>query len=368
MAFKAFFYVLHSKAVCSARLPMCEKLKAALTQGSEHFEARVEYITDSDPDDLVRRPGGIAGLVEISQEALKEYPDIASAAPKSMHVNHLSCTLKHVAALERVVANAKQHGGFHVILEDDCLFGEEPELKAKLSTLLWNLPTNYDMVFLGLPSPQGVEALEKDGDRIVAVSGGHGEQKYQSLSKQQPQPQHGIMPLLPCCDSYVVNPTAAARLLPLCKPIRLPANLQMTWMIRKASLRTYATIPNLFVDGSKIGVYVSQLEANNRLLWNDQFLKLEALANTADQLAADPDRLKAAQEFVDKLQFKGHPDMLRLIARLQMRIGNCKEARIIFDQIFKILAAENCVLNSTSTFLRDYMNLHGQLQDDITLS
>jgi DNA-directed RNA polymerase subunit beta' len=56
-------------------------------------------------------------------------------------------------------------------------------------------------------------------------------------------------------------------------------------------------------------------------------------------------------------------DILRLLGRLQVRLGNFQEASVIFEQVFKMLSSERCVVNSQSTTLRDYMNLYRQLQD-----
>lgn len=356
-----FFYVLHSKNVCSARLQMCEKLRDIVLnkdRAPRTFEAHVEFITDNESDELVKRPGGIAGLVDMSQESLKEYPDLSNT-PRSMHINQLSCAMKHLSALEKIASQAAttEEKRFYIVLEDDCLFGEEAHLCERLNDIFVNLPTDFDMMFLGLPSPQ-TDAV--DNERIIVVND---KLKYHRLSKVPSM----MMPILPCCDSYMLTPSAAERLLQFSRPIRLPANLQLTWSIRKASLNVYASMPNVFVDGSKIGVYVSQIDPNNRLLWNEQFLKLESLVNNVDQIVTSQENLKAAQDFIDKLQFKTHPDILRLIGKLQMRMGNAVEARVIFDQVYRVYTTENCVLNSSSQFLRDYMTVFGKLQSDINL-
>ena len=360
--YRVFFYILHCDELCSARKTMCDKLEGILSKSS-NFAATVEYITNDNPVDIMAagraRGGGLPpGLVDINPDAVREFADLAPLHT-ALHVNQLSCALKHATALHKVCANAGQHGGFHVVLEDDALFGDEENLCKRLHEVLWNLPSDYDIVFMGLPTPNlPDDAADDAASLFVRVDK---KRVFQRLS----MPPSVQMPLLPCCDSYVVNPNAAARMLPLAKPVRFAAHLQLTWLIRKVPLNVYTSMPNIFVDGSKVGVYVSQLDPNNRLLWNDQFVKLEALVNSADilDMAKDPARLKATQEFVDGLAFKGHPDILRLLGRLQVRLGNFQEASVIFEQVFKMLSSERCVVNSQSTTLRDYMNLYRQLQD-----
>lgn len=358
--YRVFFYVLHSKALCGAREAMCDKLRGLLAT-SDSFHATVETIDAFEPEDIVKHPGGIGSLVELKNDALQEYPDLAKEV-RGMHVNQLSCALKHVATLQRIVQNSRDRGGYHVVLEDDIVFGDEQALRSRLHDVFWNLPSDYDIVFLGLPSPKPGSA-GADNERLVRVDG-------RDLFQVLASPGQFLMPMLPCCESYVVNPAAAARMLPLSKPIRLPANLMLTWLSRKLSLRVYSSVPNIFVDGSKLGVYLSQLDSNNRLIWNEHYLHLEELCKDKDKcrvLLQNPDKLRETQEFIDKIQFKNHPDMLRLLARVQMHLGNYKEAAAIFEQVYKVMVAENCVLNAGSQFLRDYMSLHVHLQqqDDV---
>jgi GR25 family glycosyltransferase involved in LPS biosynthesis len=330
---------------------MCEKLVAALRSLS-HLDTRVEYVTDSDPQAL-SAPNALSGITEVSADAVKEHPDLA-ALHRAMNVNQVSCTLKHISALRRVAANAAAAGGFHLVLEDDCLFGEEQALGARLKDILSHVPTDYDLVFLGLPTPN-VSEMDNTDRHFVKVGD-------KAMFHRLCSP---TMPLLPCCESYLVNPVAAARMLSIALPIRFVANLHLTYLIRRLSLSTYASMPNVFVDGSKIGVFVSQLDPNNRLLWNESFLKLEALTTEdgVKELQREPARMQEAQAFIDKLPFRGHPDILRLLARLQLRLGNFKEALEIFEQVHTIQVTEKCILNSTSQSLRDHMNLYRYLQD-----
>lgn len=339
-------YVLHCAENCAARKQMCGRLEELLKSGgsSHGFRAHFCYVTDFDPQQLIDMGSNMATLVDFNADAIKDQPDLAPEV-RTMHVNQLSCALKHAAALSRVASSAASKGGYHVVLEDDCLFTDG--LCEQLQRALQRVPTDYDIVFLGLPTPNAIADDLKAPDAPAVV--------FDELAK--------TFPTLPSCEAYLVNPYAAMRMASAFAPIRLPANLQLTLALRRGSLKAYLAAPNLFVDGSKLGVYVSQQEPNNRLAWNEQFVKLEALVN--GPLPSTPEALQAAQEFVDKLQFRTHPDILRLLGRLQVRLQNYKEAEVIFSQVFSILSGEKCVMNQQSQFLRDYMSLHKHLQADI---
>jgi GR25 family glycosyltransferase involved in LPS biosynthesis len=336
-------YVLHCAENCAARKPMCTKLAEALKSAST-FKAHVEYVMEFDPQQLIGMGPNIASMVDVNPEAVREHPDLAQSV-RTLHVNQLSCALKHSVALSRIAASASRGSyGFHIVVEDDALFTDD--ICKQLHRVLMSVPTDYDVVFLGLPAPNDVAASMKSG----ALKEPH----FASLASAFPMP--------PSCEAYLVNPHAAMRMSSVFAPIRLSANLQLAWAIRRNALKGYFAVPNVFVDGSKLGVYVSQQDPNNRLMWNDQFAKLEALVN--GPLPSTPAELKAAQDFVDTLQFRTHPDILRLLGRLQVRLKNYKEAEVIFGQVYAILVGEKCVINSQSQFLADYMSLYRHLQSD----
>lgn len=328
-------YLLHSPSSCAARVAMCKKLHDVLASTSK-FRASITEVTVHEPGDLrMQPPEAVAALVDTSPDALKDQPDLAREA-RSLHVTQLSCCLKHAQAIQ-MIAQRVNEGGYHLVLEDDVMFSDT--VADQLDALLRVLPTDYDVVFLGMPSPGGQPSI------------------------QTCVPLGSIFEVLPACDSYLVSPHAAAKMLTAFTPVRLLANLSLTLAIRRHTLKAYSASPNLFADGSKVGVYVSQVDPNNRLTWNEQFIKLEALCN--GRPPATPTEIQEAQAFIDTLQFKTHPDVLRLLGRLQMRMGNFKEAEALFKQVHAILIGEGCVVNSNSTFLKDFMTLYRHLQPDV---
>lgn len=335
MTYEVHVRILHSPDVCVARRAMCDKLKTILEAAPE-LRAHVTFVTDHEPHELSALKS-LAGLVDVDPANARDVPDLAREV-RALHINQLSCALKHAAAIAQI---ASADRGFHVVLEDDCLFGED--VVSKLLQALRSLPTDYDLAFLGLPAP--LSAQDTRPVRAVTLS--------------------SVYPILPGCDSYVLNPAAARALLPWVRPVRMTANLQWNYLLRKQpTLKAYLLTPNVFVDGSKLGVYLSQQDSNNRLVWNEAYLKLEKLVAARD-LPKSPAELQAAQELVDSLPFKTHPDMLRLLAKLQHRLGNLREAETLFRQAYDITVAEKCVLNSSSQLLRDYMVLHRDLQSDM---
>ncbi len=329
-----YVYLLHSPSRCPARAPMCDKLKARLHE-SDKFRTHFITVTDYEPHE-----SATASIhVDWTPEAFKDHPELSSkGACVPLDIAQISACAKHRSALVAIASRANL-GGYHMIIEDDVLFGEN--IIENLDAMLRCVPSDYDIVLCGLPSP----------------STNNNEVPWRCIPVDQ------LFNLIPACDSYVVNPLAATRFVAGFSPVRLAPHLTLSWVVKKHGLRAYASSPNVFADGSKVGVYVSQTSPDNRLIWNDQFAQLEALAN--GPIPKNEGAMRAAQDFINSLQFKSHPDILRLLGRLQLRLGNFADADAIFKQVYSIMVGEQCVLNAHSSFLRDYMILHKYVQTDI---
>ena len=237
----------------------------------------VMRVLDDEPEAIT--VDRLAGLADTDPS----HVDDATFRPlvRNMHIRQLSNTLKHAAALKAVAkdsmggedddgkgkGNNKGKGKtgahrFSLVVEDDALFGQN--IASTLRGACTLAPQDAGIVFLGLPSP--VSAPTQEGVSVFddAV------ERFQ---------------VLPACDSYLVTPAAAAALSEHMHPVRFPTNVQLTYAIRRAGIRAYLAVPNVFVDGSKLGVFACSLDPNNKLVWNQSFCKLDALVRSPQTYA-----------------------------------------------------------------------------------
>lgn len=211
-----------------------------------------------------------------------------------------------------------------------------------LSTAVRDAPSDADIVFLGLPSTRQAST---DGrsvfDDALAMFGG----------------------VLPACDSYLITPGAAAKLVQQgghMLPVRFPTHVQLSYAIKKAGLKSYVVVPNVFVDGSKLGVFCSSLDANNRLVWNQNYCMMEALVR---QTPLPPDAAERFEELWAQQPFKQHPDVLVVRAAFLSKLGRFKDAEAAYADALRLYDDNGAVVNSTSAFLRSYMDLYRELQE-----
>lgn len=351
MAQQMFVYILRSLAL-TAREDNVAKLTALFNKNAKvQANVNVTLVTSQEPAQM--NADLIKAIVNIEKSDAVPLP--FQTLLKPMHVNQLSNNLKHFTALRMIVENtvkttntsaasSRELGGatpIHVILEDDVLFND-----AAVDMLLATLeaaPADYDMIFLGLPStknsaPDGAVSFEK---------------------------VDGVFKVLPCCDSYVVSAKAAEKLVAAYLPVRFPTQIQLSYAMSCTNMVAYMCSPNVFIDGSKLGVYMSSIEQNNQLIWNPQYNQIRALLAPKDKTPEKArEDLLSVDALLSKAHFKEHPDFRYLSATAHVLSGRYEDARKDFDRAFEVYVAEKCVFGPDCQFMKDYVDVYRHLQVD----
>lgn len=303
---------------------------------------KIRVITDYDPNDI--NSDIIAKTV--SYNPIKDEEDVPENEKlsfynnflKNIHVFQLSNTLKHYKVLEEI-SKESNDDDINLVLEDDTIY--EDKVCMMLEKLINDLPTSYDLMFLGFPSN-----IDQSKRHLV---------KFQNV--------HEVFPrVLPYCDSYIVSKSTATKLYENYLPIRFVNNVQLSMVMEKLKLSGLIAIPNIFMDGSKIGAFLSLLTPNNLLLFNGEYMRVKA-AISNDNISKDEKNL--VEKIFKESQLNNHPDFLYLKALFLAKNSKQKEAEKIYETALKIYQMNNCIINHESQFLKDYLRLYRDLQTDI---
>lgn len=320
-------YIIHVEAF-QYRKNTCERLKTLLEKDGR-FKLKFQYVTEFDPQTITQQDvRQFVNYEHIKDENLKAF----NGAMKNLHVNHLSNALKHRRAIQ-LVAETTDEDVVSMILEDDIVFNDN--IVDTLSSTIANRPTDYDMIFLGLPSSKTAD--------------GNAYQKLQDVFK-----------FLPSCESYLITKAAAVKLFEHYTPLKFTNNIQLSYLIALQGLTAYLGIPNIFIDGSKLGLYYSSLEVNNRLIFNQEYVNLSKVILENNDFT-DEQKQNINQQFLD-VKLKTNPEFYYLKALYEQKIGNYVFAKGIFDYTHDLYEQNGTILNNQSTFLRDYMKIFKHLQ------
>lgn len=306
--------VVHVKAF-SHRKAMCERLRELLEKSSKLDLSSFKYIDDMDPGDPLPE-------VPITLQPVAQGPgEPFNAFLRPLKLAQVTNIVKHMHALQ-AAANG-QDADITLVLEDDVAFKDT--VVEDLATAISNFKGG--LTFLGTPPMMQPAAL--------------GVQPFSQVYK-----------VAPCCDSYLVDRATATRLLKEMVPIRFPTNIQLSYAIACSGIEATIAVPNVFVDGSKLGLYLSSVDANSKMVFNEAFVRA---AQSLDSLDFDP-------SIFESIEPKWHPELLHLRAQHETKKANYEGARALYEQAVSLYDAHGGIIDNSSELLRNFMRLFRHLQ------
>lgn len=325
----------------SIRKPMIETLIKKLTSNPS-LKVNYEYINDFDPDTISNDL--IKDNVVLSKD--EKNPKFDKYL-KNMHIKNVSNNFKHFKALKKGLEDSSTGSSkditsydYVMIIEDDVLFGDDIDntLVHVLKEAV-NGNVEWDVLFLGQPTKN---------DQLITS-------KNPTIKFNDSFDNFEVFPVI---DSYIVKKDSLKKIVDNYLPIRYVTNIQLASVMQLNNVNVKSVWPNLFLDGSKFGVYISSLEINNRLFLNPAYnsilLKLvyENSQSSADEIEKE----------IKDFKFQDHPDFKYLTGLFEIKKNNYQKAKTLFEDCYKIYEANNNPLNGESEFLFNYINIFKHFQ------
>lgn len=299
------------------------------------IHTEVKEIDNSDPDKL--HPDFVRRI--FSSEDLKPPDNLLFNKFKiqTPNLNMISNCLKHLEALK--IISTKNDDDVNLILEDDVFYNDKFESQFEEFVRLGDYK-GFDMVFFGLPGEK--PSIYSEGGPTVIM--------HTNINETG---------LLPCCDSYYVNRSTAARLIELYIPIKYPHNIQMSYLIDKAKVNTGRTYPNLLVDGSKIGFTTSTISPNNILLFNNAYKTVYKLLDKPQLTLED---IQLIKDIFKNNSVQNNPDFMFLEGLFNMKLKNYEKTKELFDLAYIGYEKNMSPLTNQSALIQNYIDLSRHLQ------
>ena len=295
-------------------------------------------ISEHDPSTLsAEMIQGIVNYTPIQTE--DENMKVYNSLIRVLHVNNLSNAMKHFYALSQI-AKCEDPDTVHMVLEDDVMF--EPRMCMLLDKAVEKVQEK-DIVFLGMPNNEPVP----------------------NTNTVQLKESKSVFRILPYNDSYFVTPKLAADIVKVFMPIKFYTNIHLNYILETLKVPVVQTVPNLFVDGSKLGMFLSSQIVNNELIFNKEYMFIKSLlGKDAAQVTAEEKSM--VDKIVKEGQIANNPDFLVQLGKYNKDIlKDYKKAHEIYQNVYDTYQKNGAIVNNESLFLRDYINLHSYLQTDV---
>jgi hypothetical protein len=259
---------------------------------------------------------------------------------KNMHINQVSNALKHHECMRLIAQNPDSKNSANLVIEDDVCYPEN--IADVIINFTSCVPKDFELMFVGLP-----------GDHRENESGF----RFRSIKD--------VFQILPCCDSYFVNSSSAEKIHQKMLPIKFSTDKILSFVIQTSDVKAKFSIPNLFADGSKVGKFISSLDANNKLLFNAEYVRAyQLLIESGNDAAVLPESVfKECEARLRDSKVSDHPDIIYMKAMMCVKLKKYIEANELFKKADQIYTENQAIINGESEFLKGYINNFKNLQD-----
>lgn len=308
-------YVVHAKAL-QHRKTLMERLQTLLQDTDAIKLKSFTFVEEYDPGTPL--PNVPVDGQPLPQDSVH---NAYNAFFRQLKVAHVTNALKHKTAIDRIATCTPRPDEYHLILEDDALYRDT--VIEDLTTAL----AKFEGGFMLLGTPSGSGAINT-------------------------QPLKEVFKVMPCCDSYVIDVPTAKKISGAFFPIKFVTNIHLSYLLDLIDVKPLIAVPNVFVDGTKVGLFLSAIDSNSKMVFNEDYTNL---SKAVEQGTATPEMFAAAQP-------QWHPELLHLKAQHQEKKGEYKAAKDTYEHALRMYDANAGIIDNQSELLRNFMRLYQHLQ------
>ena len=333
-------FVVHARAL-QRRARSIAKLVQVIERHNMVNRVNMRLITKYDINDI--SPEDLPKLTNFDPVALDVSPfaDRFNGLIKVMHINQVSCALKHAECLREI--SEYDDDRMCLVIEDDCV-AKDDDINAFVTHAL-DKRNDYDILF---GCDTGINFQQQD-EYLASI-----ENVFAS----------GIV--LATCNAYFVRPSYAKTLLENTQPIKFAWNVQLSFALHRCKpSRGVKCAPCAPLrDGSKTGRFLSTQTGENVLSQCDEFVTFRQLLATAkvgqgSEVARAFDGIIASQGIAND-----HPDILRVYATYLTVNRRHKEAHDVLQRAVDVILKEPLTFSNNQSavmkqFLRSFAHVQG---------
>jgi hypothetical protein len=316
-------YIIHDISLTDRHLNV-EKIKQLFKKNKQ--VANIFIVDEYDHKGMDRKQ--IISLLNTEEKKNKSKLEEQFAKfTKPLNVKNISNYMKHFKALEKISNSTTQNDA--LIIEDDVIISESFDELFDVEKLK---DCEFDMIFFGQPFK------ERSEKTLVKIENWEGKV------------------LLPTIESYFVKYGIVKSLVSEMIPIHFCTNVGLSYIINKLDINVAKMCPNLFVDGTKTGKFVSSINNNNICMFNNAYNKMYEL------IQSDKCDFEEFDKVFENSEYNTSPDIMYLKALYYLKNNKVELAKSQFDAVFEGYSKHNVTLDFTSSFMKNYINLYKTIQ------
>lgn len=197
----------------------------------------MSYINQFDQEDIVN--ADLSGTYSMDENEYKEKSRLWERGNEYKKLNNaeISCTLKHIEAIKNCATGKND---ISLIVEDDIFTFKKNYKKRLLDVIIKK--EDWDLLFIG----EGISKkfiMNKLNKKFIL------REKYFNVDH----------PATNCAEAYFIKKKAATKIYKNILPFNMISDWELAYQIKHLDLKVKWLFPPIFYQGSKKGIYKSEL-------------------------------------------------------------------------------------------------------------
>lgn len=344
MSFKLYIYCIHTQHLTNRALRshgvFIELSKAAKENG---FDVTPILIIKNDPADLQNNMEKLQSMVKkdiVNDELFDSYN-------KNFNIQMISNFEKHKDAWKRIYSldTNINDNVFHLVIEDDVFIVKESiEYFKKLLNIIKTNSFKWDMLFLGIPSPDNND----DNDNLDLIN-----------------LNNSSIKIIPSKESYFITQQTARRIYDTFNYYKYILRVQLSYLFftNPTAYNIYYTNKRITIDGSKVGIFPSSIHETNHLVYNNEYMTLYSYfsKDTSDILQNIDD----INDIYKKISVLKNIDFDILYSKILLKINKLDDAKNILLNSLNYYKSSQAIVNNRSELINMIIDISAKTQDDL---
>jgi hypothetical protein len=331
-----YIYVIHAKhlTIRSNRFQNILRVIDDVAKRND-FSVKTQFIIQHEPSDI---SNNLAIFNTKTSYDPINVPDFDNQR-YNLTIPILSNIEKHKEAwkqLQNIKTN--DESDLYLIIEDDALLF--PEFIQNLNDLFILNHDEWDMLSLGLLTTDRKLLSADDGPFL----------NFRNVGK-----------ILPSKEAYCLKKWAAKALLKQFDSYKYTMKIHLSYLLyNNTAIKVFYMKKQLFIDGSKLGIFPSSIHPTNPLIFNKEFVQMHTFIKLSPaEITTNLNKIRTIYTAIENIR---SPDAMHLYGLLLYKIGNITEAEKIFTNGIDELKKQQGYINNQSEIVNILIQIYKEKQ------
>lgn len=320
------------------RIPYLNATLRRIKEYAEEYNINVNLMAINNPDDkyIESNINTYNNRVQYEKETGEKADEDFNNLITQLNIQQISNIEKHREVL-KIISESTE--GYHLILEDDVLIGDDyiENLKMLLKMLHNNEIDDWDILLMCISSNNDSPNLEL----IDSI------QKYKFLLNK---------------SSYFIKKDTAKQLYDYLEIFKYNLKISISKFLwdNQNTIKAKVLNKHTFLEGSKMGLFPTSVNNTNYLFQNLGYVKITNITKNTD---ITDEMIEEAENIYEKISHLPGPDIIYMMGILYFKKQNYKKAKECLKEACYKLKNGNGLITKSTDILNNAINIFQYEQD-----